>query len=224
MKNSQDYVLSSQMGHPSLAPYQPVPRITMSESLPLPVHNLSKDKCHTNTRLSHCPEQTLSCSLPSKFYLSGYIDNDCLNLETPFHIKTDVNKCISTNKDPQIPIPSSVSTTSLKCGKNNCRQNVNSKNEMLLSSCSSNLYFVSSTSLPALIAAPLNTDCFRRSHRHSIPGHRLSNYLKFLNELSAKGSSTVHLFSTAVISGSSSAPNLKEMPRPGECHSKYYDT
>ena len=54
----------------------------------------------------------------------------------------------------------------------------------------------------------------KRSHRHSIPSHRLSNYLKFLNELAAKGSSTAQLFSTAVISGSSSAPNLKDMPQP----------
>merc|ERR1719323_2697068 len=63
----------------------------------------------------------------------------------------------------------------------------------------------------------LHADAFnhhKRSHRHSIPSHRLSNYLKFLNELAAKGSSTAQLFSTAVISGSSSAPNLKEMPQP----------
>lgn len=55
-----------------------------------------------------------------------------------------------------------------------------------------------------------------RSHRHSIPSHRLNNYLRFLNELAANGSNTAQLFSTAVISGSSSAPNLKEMPQPGE--------
>ncbi len=53
-----------------------------------------------------------------------------------------------------------------------------------------------------------------RLYRHSIPSHRLNNYLKFLHELAAKGSTTAHLFSTAVISGSSSAPNLKEMPQP----------
>jgi len=57
-------------------------------------------------------------------------------------------------------------------------------------------------------------DAFKRAHRHSIPGHRLNNYLKFLNELAAKGSSTAHLFSTAVISGSSSAPNLKDEDMP----------
>merc|ERR1719411_904344 len=52
-------------------------------------------------------------------------------------------------------------------------------------------------------------NAFRRAHRHSIPGHRLNNYLKFLHELK---STTAQLFSTAVISGSSSAPNLQEMP------------
>lgn len=60
-------------------------------------------------------------------------------------------------------------------------------------------------------------DAFFRAHRHSIPGHRLTNYLKFLHELAAQGSTFAHLFSTAVISGSSSAPNLqKEMPPRGE--------
>jgi hypothetical protein len=73
-----------------------------------------------------------------------------------------------------------------------------------------------SASISALIVTPPSPDSFRRAHRHSIPGHRLNNYLKFLNELAAKGSSTAHLFSTAVISGSSSAPNLKEMPQPRE--------
>lgn len=57
-------------------------------------------------------------------------------------------------------------------------------------------------------------EAFKRSHRHSVPTHRLNNYLKFLNELAAKGSASAHLFSTAVISGSSSAPNLKQMPQP----------
>jgi hypothetical protein len=73
-----------------------------------------------------------------------------------------------------------------------------------------------SSSHSALIVAPTSADAFRRAHRHSIPGHRLNNYLKFLHELAAKGSTTAHLFSTAVISGSSSAPNLKEMPRHGD--------
>ncbi len=70
-----------------------------------------------------------------------------------------------------------------------------------------------SASISALTVTTPSPDSFRRAHRHSIPGHRLNNYLKFLNELAAKGSSTAHLFSTAVISGSSSAPNLKEMPQ-----------
>ena len=72
-------------------------------------------------------------------------------------------------------------------------------------------------SVSALIVAPPSADAFFRAHRHSIPGHRLTNYLKFLHELAAKGSSIAHLFSTAVISGSLSAPNLeKEMPCQGE--------
>lgn len=84
-----------------------------------------------------------------------------------------------------------------------------------------------STSVVVLASSPsgsssvpnsgLHADAYnnhKRSHRHSIPTHRLSNYLKFLSELAAKGSSTAQLFSTAVISGSSSAPNLKEMPQP----------
>ena len=57
-------------------------------------------------------------------------------------------------------------------------------------------------------------------HRHSIPSHRLSNYLKFLHELASGGvqgassarAAAAAVFSTAVISGSSSAPDLgKEM-------------
>ena len=70
-------------------------------------------------------------------------------------------------------------------------------------------------SVSALIVAPPSADAFRRAHRHSIPGHRLNNYLKFLHELK---STTAQLFSTAVISGSSSAPNLQDarcMPRNG---------
>ena len=71
--------------------------------------------------------------------------------------------------------------------------------------------------ISSLIVAPPSTDAFFRAHRHSIPGHRLTNYLKFLHELAAQGSTFAHLFSTAVISGSSSAPNLqKEMPPRGE--------
>lgn len=61
-------------------------------------------------------------------------------------------------------------------------------------------------------------DAFKRSHssshRHSIPSKGQA-YLKFLQELASKGSST-GVFSTAVISGSSSAPNLKDSPQPGD--------
>ena len=79
-------------------------------------------------------------------------------------------------------------------------------------------------SISALIVATPSTDAFFRAHRHSIPGHRLTNYLKFLHELAAQGSTIAHLFSTAVISGSSSAPNLqKEMPPLGENVGKSVD-
>ena len=78
-------------------------------------------------------------------------------------------------------------------------------------------------SVSALIVAPPSADAFRRAHRHSIPGHRLNNYLKFLHELK---STTAQLFSTAVISGSSSAPNLQEamagVPLPGANVGKYF--
>merc|ERR1712029_1136337 len=55
-------------------------------------------------------------------------------------------------------------------------------------------------------------DGFRRSHRLSLPGHRMTNYLKFLQELAQRqansGGLASQLFSTAVISGSKSLPNL----------------
>ncbi|XP_059094255.1 inositol hexakisphosphate and diphosphoinositol-pentakisphosphate kinase 2-like isoform X11 [Tigriopus californicus] len=59
-------------------------------------------------------------------------------------------------------------------------------------------------------------DGYKRSRRRSIPSRRMSNYLKFLHELAAKGPTGARVFSTAVISGSSSAPNLKEMPAPND--------
>ena len=65
-------------------------------------------------------------------------------------------------------------------------------------------------SISALIAAPTSADAFRRAHRHSIPGHRLNNYLKFLHELAAKGSSIAYVFSTAVISGYTSDANIQQ--------------
>merc|ERR1712013_534184 len=60
----------------------------------------------------------------------------------------------------------------------------------------------------------MDEDVFRRSHRLSLPGHsqRMTNYLKFLQELAVRqamgGGLNSQLFSTAVISGSSSSPNL----------------
>ena len=158
----------------------------------------------------------LSKSFPSENSLSRLSDTYCSKQESNIQ---ETN----TKKDNNVPkidfpflIPSFIISSEIKCKGNNYED---LRNENM--SLQSNLYSLSSTSLPALNAASPKSDGFRRSHRHSIPGHRLGNYLKFLNELSAKGSSTVHLFSTAVISGSSSAPNLKEMPRHGECHSKY---
>ncbi len=38
------------------------------------------------------------------------------------------------------------------------------------------------------VVASVLADALRRSHRHSVPTHRLANYLKFLHELSAKAS------------------------------------
>ena len=53
------------------------------------------------------------------------------------------------------------------------------------------------------------SDSLKR-HRHSIPGH-FSSYLAFLADLQQKvPPSTVPMFSTAVISGSTSAPDLRD--------------
>ncbi|XP_066980651.1 inositol hexakisphosphate and diphosphoinositol-pentakisphosphate kinase 2 isoform X23 [Macrobrachium rosenbergii] len=60
--------------------------------------------------------------------------------------------------------------------------------------------------------SPLESESLRR-HRHSIPGH-LSSYLMFLAGLQQKAAATtgpaVPVFSTAVISGSTSAPDLRD--------------
>merc|ERR1711879_84304 len=61
--------------------------------------------------------------------------------------------------------------------------------------------------------SPLSKEGYRRGHRLSLqPGQKMSNYLKFLQELAIRqasgGSMASQLFSTAVISGSSSVPNL----------------
>jgi hypothetical protein len=158
----------------------------------------------------------LSNSFPSEHSLSRLSDTYSSKEESNNIQETNTKKDNVLKIDFSFIIPSFIISSEIKCKGNNFED---LRNENM--SLQSNLYSLSSTSLPVLNAASPKSDGFRRSHRHSIPGHRLSNYLKFLNELSAKGSSTVHLFSTAVISGSSSAPNLKEMPRHGECHSKY---
>ena len=36
------------------------------------------------------------------------------------------------------------------------------------------------------LKTPFFVDGFRRSHRLSLPGHRMSNYLKFLQELALR--------------------------------------
>merc|ERR1712106_1032321 len=60
--------------------------------------------------------------------------------------------------------------------------------------------------------SPTNKDGYRRAHRLSLPSQRMTNYLKFLQELAVRQASGTamasQLFSTAVISGSSSVPNL----------------
>jgi len=50
----------------------------------------------------------------------------------------------------------------------------------------------------------------KRNHRLSLPGQKMTNYLNFLQELALKQASGTasQLFSTAVISGSSSVPNI----------------
>jgi len=50
----------------------------------------------------------------------------------------------------------------------------------------------------------------KRNHRLSLPGQKMTNYLNFLQELALKQASGTasQLFSTAVISGASSVPNL----------------
>jgi len=58
----------------------------------------------------------------------------------------------------------------------------------------------------------IDEDGYRRAHRLSLPSQRMTNYLKFLQELAVRQASGTamasQLFSTAVISGSSSVPNL----------------
>ena len=77
----------------------------------------------------------------------------------------------------------------------------------------------------------------RRGHRLSLqPGHKMTNYLKFLQELAIRqvaspplhpaqasgGAMASQLFSTAVISGSSSSPNLGA--GGGDCPESKWET
>ena len=67
------------------------------------------------------------------------------------------------------------------------------------------------TQLPVLESPSPVCHVERRGHRLSLPGSKMTNYLKFLQELAFRQSNksvASHLFSTAVISGSSSVPNL----------------
>ncbi|XP_037793416.1 inositol hexakisphosphate and diphosphoinositol-pentakisphosphate kinase-like [Penaeus monodon] len=64
-----------------------------------------------------------------------------------------------------------------------------------------------------------------RRHRHSIPGH-LSSYLSFLTSLQQKAAAivtpAVPVFSTAVISGSTSSPDLRDNFTGLSFSSKHY--
>ena len=191
----------------------------LSSSSPCSSINGPSQALFSTNQRSNPNEMILSSSLPSEHILTIWSDKYGLKPPNTF-IKNirkqddNVQKADNTFLKPSFGIKyktksnENISTNEIGLGQK----------EKTISL--SHIYSLSSTSLPALIDASPKPDGFRRSHRHSIPGHRLSNYLKFLHELSAKGSSTVHLFSTAVISGSSSAPNLKEMPRPGDYTSK----
>ena len=221
----QDNIIKSQLGLSSSAPSSSsIPNIMLT-NFPTPLrpgpstYNNLQDLISTNHPPSH-NEMIISTSLPSEHVLSKWWDK--YGLKPPNTNKESISK--KADNAPKTDYSFLKPSFDLKC-RTKSNDNLIDKNIGLISEESTvslqNIYSLSSTSLPALIDAPSKLDGFRRSHRHSIPGHRLSNYLKFLHELSAKGSSTVHLFSTAVISGSSSAPNLKEMPRPGDYTSKY---
>ena len=172
---------------------------------------------------SHPNEMILSSSLPSEHILTLWSDKYGLKPPNTF-VKNICKKLDNVHKEDNTFLKPSFDTKyKTKSNENICNNELGLERKEKSVSLN-HIYSLSSTSLPALIDASPKPDGFRRSHRHSIPGHRLSNYLKFLHELSAKGSSTVHLFSTAVISGSSSAPNLKEMPRPGDYTSKLRNT
>ena len=216
----------SQAGRSSSAPFSStLPFILLTNFPPKPYPEPSTYS-HSQTLYStnHQPnrnEMIISSSLPSEHALSRWSDK--YGLKPPNTFKEYVSKKVDhvPKIDYSFLNPSFDMKNMMKSNENLRSKEIGFTNENKSISLRHHIYSLSSTSLPALIDASPKPDGFRRSHRHSIPGHRLSNYLKFLHELSAKGSSTVHLFSTAVISGSSSAPNLKEMPRHGEFNSKY---
>ena len=215
MTSYQETVLMAQPGLSSSAPsYKIIPSIILPDYPSSFCKKTSKDQRNVNSPPSS-QEEILSQSFPLEHSISKLKDKYCLRPPNmicgytkiaPQNVSHQILPFSFQSKNPErnvIAVPNFNSNANIGCFRDNLD------------------YTYSFTSLPILNAASPTSDGFRRSHRHSIPGHRLGNYLKFLTELSAKGSSTVHLFSTAVISGSSSAPNLKEMPRLGECNSTY---
>ena len=215
MTSYQETVLMAQPGLSSSAPsYKIIPSIILPDYPSSFCKKTSKHQRNVNSPRSS-QEKNLSQSFPLEHSISKLKDKYCLR---PPNMICGYSKIAPKNVSHQI-LPFSFQS---KIPERNIIAVPNFNSNANIGCFQDNLdYSYSFTSLPILNAASPTSDGFRRSHRHSIPGHRLGNYLKFLTELSAKGSSTVHLFSTAVISGSSSAPNLKEMPRLGECNSKY---
>ena len=215
----------SQAGLSSSAPSSPaLPFILLNNVPPEPYPgpstcSLPQTILSTNHQ-PNCNAMIISNSLPSEHTLSRWSDK--YGLKPTNTLKESISKKVDNvpKIDYSFLNPSFDMKNMIRSNENLSHKKIGFTNETKSISLRHHIYSVSSTSLPALIDASPKPDGFRRSHRHSIPGHRLSNYLKFLHELSAKGSSTVHLFSTAVISGSSSAPNLKEMPRHGDFNSK----
>ena len=214
MKNKQDklYPLPSQVS-PSLS-HPPGRSYASSTPCTIPTKdNLAYVHPPANVLRHPQVSVTLSRSLPSEYPSSA-----------PSDVPISYNKAYFQTMASHINRKYLVAPKRISSGDRLILKNNGNKRKLSLGNIddytSTILTYVSSASLSVPDLARLNLDPFRRSHRHSIPNHRLGNYLKFLNELSTKRSSTAHLFSTAVISGSSSAPNLKEMPRPGEGHGK----
>lgn len=145
----------------------------------------------------------------------GFFDED----QSLFFCPLQKSHSLPATATPIITRPTSPSGGTYSCGLKD------TPSVMLSSSLDTSEVSYSASpanSISALIVAPPSADAFFRAHRHSIPDHRLTNYLKFLHELAAQGSTIAQLFSTAVISGSSMAPNLqKEMPPRGENVGKF---